>query len=84
MFLIIGIFAATLGAIIPIKVYQKYLVFGLLMCALLLILTLTTGVSIGGARRWLNMGLVQFQPVECVKFCLVVFIAHILDRKKRA
>ena len=84
MFLVIGIFAATLGAIIPIKVYQKYLVFGLLMCALLLILTLTTGVSIGGARRWLNMGLVQFQPVECVKFCLVVFIAHILDRKKKS
>ncbi len=42
-----------------------------------LVLTLTPlGVTVGGAQRWLDIGLFRFQPVEMLKFVVVVFIGY--------
>jgi cell division protein FtsW (lipid II flippase) len=46
--------------------------------AALLVVTFVFGTELYGARLWLNIGPVQFQPGEFIKIVLVVFIAGYL------
>jgi cell division protein FtsW (lipid II flippase) len=46
--------------------------------AALLVITFVFGTELYGARLWLNIGPVQFQPGEFIKIVLVVFIAGYL------
>lgn len=50
---------------------------------LLLALVLIPGVGklAGGARRWLDLGLLRFQPAEAAKVALVLYLARSLARK---
>lgn len=48
---------------------------GLGLSVVLLILVLLAGSEAGGARAWLNLGGLRFQPAEVVKLALVNFIA---------
>tara|TARA_A100001015_G_scaffold133543_1_gene148192 strand:+ start:6487 stop:7614 length:1128 start_codon:yes stop_codon:yes gene_type:complete len=83
IFLILGLIAGLIGFVIPHTFYKKIVSWGLLLSFGLLLLTLSPlGVEIGGAKRWLDLGFFRFQPVECVKFFVVVFVAVIFDRKK--
>jgi cell division protein FtsW len=50
----------------------------------LLVAVLFAGVDIGGARRWIGAGGMQFQPSEVVKLALVLYVARYLaDNPKR-
>ena len=44
--------------------------------------TLVIGTEINGARLWLTIGPVQFQPSELVKVTLVIFLASYLDERR--
>lgn len=50
---------------------------------LLLVLVPGIGLRIGGARRWLSLGVMNFQPSELAKLALVVWLAHWLAKEKR-
>ena len=50
--------------------------------ALVLVLVPGIGRVAGGARRWIDLGLVSFQPAEAAKVVLVVYLARSLARKK--
>lgn len=52
---------------------------GFLMLALILVPGL--GATHGGARRWLALGHVSFQPSEFVKIAVVLYLARALARK---
>ncbi len=39
------------------------------------------GHTVGGARRWIRMGPVGFQPAEFSKIAVVLYMASVLDRK---
>jgi len=41
------------------------------------------GVSVNGARRWLGVGPLQFQPSELMKLALVLYTAELLARRPR-
>ena len=84
MYLLIGVVAFMAGYWIPHQTYKRYSVVGFGMAVLMLIMTLIPGVGVqlGGARRWLNLGIIQMQPVEMAKFFIVVFIATSLSHKK--
>jgi cell division protein FtsW len=60
-------------------VYPAYII-GLVILALVLI----PGISreIGGARRWINLGMWSFQPAEIAKFLLVFYLSYSLMKKK--
>ena len=53
-----------------------------LVCLLLLILVVVPGIGVTakGARRWLNLGVLTFQPVEAVKLMLIVWLSSFLAR----
>ncbi|MFL5263434.1 MAG: putative lipid II flippase FtsW [Anaeromyxobacteraceae bacterium] len=47
-----------------------------------LLLVGVLGRVAGGARRWLSLGPVSFQPSEMAKLALVVYLAHSLAKKR--
>lgn len=40
------------------------------------------GREVGGARRWLSLGPVSFQPAELAKFTVILYIAHSLNKRR--
>jgi cell division protein FtsW len=56
------------------------LAFSLLM--LVAVLVPGVGRVAGGARRWINLGVINFQPSELAKIVLVLYLAHSLSRKR--
>lgn len=63
-----------------LRSHSKKLIFGSLLL-LLLVLIPGIGLSIGGARRWIKIGIINFQPVELVKPFFLLYLADFLDRK---
>lgn len=51
---------------------------------LFLVLIPSFGVTRGGSSRWLSLGPITIQPSEVAKVTLVLFAAHILERKGRS
>ncbi|HSM92855.1 MAG TPA: putative lipid II flippase FtsW [Anaeromyxobacteraceae bacterium] len=49
---------------------------------LLLVLVPGIGKVAGGARRWIDLGLLRFQPAEAAKVALVLYLARSLSRKQ--
>src|SRR5690606_13077128 len=65
-----------------LKTVEKYNQLLLLCCFILLLLPWLPGlgVSVNGARRWVNLGLSRFQVVEAVKVIYIVWLASYLVR----
>jgi cell division protein FtsW len=57
------------------------LLFGCVIL-LLAVLLLPIGKTVGGARRWLVLGPLSFQPAEMLKLVLVIYLADALARKQ--
>ena len=41
------------------------------------------GVSVNGARAWVEMGPIRFQPSELLKFALIIYLTNNLGRRQR-
>jgi cell division protein FtsW len=55
----------------------------LMVVALMFLLyVLVGGVRIKGAVRWVNFGIINFQPSELAKFALLIHLSRILSEKK--
>jgi len=58
----------------------------MIVCLFLLVLVLVPGIGnkINGARRWLDVGPLTFQPSEVAKLGLILFVAEIISRPARS
>ncbi|MEP6899113.1 MAG: putative lipid II flippase FtsW [Rhodanobacter sp.] len=86
IFLGIGIVAAGVAMRTELKLLEKY-AFPLLAVAFLLLLAVFVphlGMKLNGARRWLNLLVTTFQPVEAVKLILVIYIGSYLVRHRES
>jgi cell division protein FtsW len=63
---------------------QRYSRVLIITSIILLVLVLTGifGREIGGAKRWIMLGPIRFQPSELAKISLLIYIADYLDRKQ--
>ena len=63
--------------------WQKaaYPVMAITFLLLIAVMIPGLGKEVGGARRWLNLGGLSFQPSELAKFALVLFIAKSLVKR---
>jgi len=63
---------------------RKYSKLLIIFSILLLVLVLVPGIgySLGGARRWIRLGIFSFQPSEFAKFSLLVYTSDFLVRKR--
>ncbi len=59
-----------------------YLIFFTLL-SLLAVLVPGIGKKVGGARRWINFGFLNFQPSELAKFSLVIYLSSWFLYKER-
>lgn len=69
----------------PYRSWKKIALPLLILSIILLALLFVSGASYsaGGARRWLSLGPLSFQPSEVMKFAFIVYLASWLDARKK-
>lgn len=80
----IGIAALVIGALIDHNFYKRHIKLMVFITIAFLILTLIPGVGVDvyGARRWIRIGPLTFQPSEFAKLTAIFYLAAVLDNKK--
>lgn len=81
---LIGIGVMFLISRIPYKIFFKYTLHLMAITVFLLIAVLIFGTEVKGARRWLGIGPVSFQPSEIAKLAIILFLARSLSTNKEA
>jgi cell division protein FtsW len=79
----IGFVAALVVVQVPVAQWEKwapYLFVGSLM-GLVVVLIPHVGLSVNGARRWLPLGIMNFQPSEAAKVGIAMYAASYMVRK---
>jgi cell division protein FtsW len=68
---------------VPVAVWERYapwlFIFSLFLLVLVLVPFLGKGVN--GARRWISLGFMNFQPSELAKFAVLIYAADYMVRK---
>jgi cell division protein FtsW len=83
VFSLIGILALMVCTHLPYQVLKTF-AYPLLLLAVIFLAAIPLsnwGHTAGGARRWLTLGGLTFQPSEMARFALVVFLAYSLSKK---
>ena len=61
--------------------WEKWHAKVFLLAIVLLILVLGIGTSVNGAKRWISLGILNFQPAEFAKLALTCFLASYFTRR---
>jgi rod shape determining protein RodA len=78
MRLMLGLTAMVLVAQIPSEWYRVAAPFFYIIGSILLVLVLVLGDAAKGAQRWLDLGILRFQPSEIMKMAVPMTIAAYL------
>lgn len=80
----VGVFVATLAVVRKVRDLQRYKYTFALIGVALLLMPLLPGIgrSIRGARLWVRLGTLTFQPGELAKVALAIFFAAYLVEKR--
>lgn len=81
MWVLLGVLLTAAIVFVPWRIYwlRHYRYTWLVLGIALVVITIFFGVERNGARLWLNLGFLQFQPVELLKLLLVIYFATYLD-----
>jgi len=79
-FVAVGGVAMWLGARIDYRRLRQW-VYPLLLISIALLVATLASPARNGARRWIPLGVMTFQPVEIAKLALVSYLAYSLGRK---
>lgn len=84
LFIVVGLVSLAFVLGVPMRVWEKLAVPLFLFSLLLLIVVLIPGVGreVNGARRWLPLGPLNFQPSELLKVAILLFAADYTVRKR--
>ena len=82
--LFIGLSVGLAAFQIPVKVWDKYApkLFIIALVLLVLVLVPFVGKGVNGARRWIPLGVMNFQPSELMKLAVVLYAANYTVRKQ--
>lgn len=80
----VGFILLVISSKINYKFWQKIAtpLFFFVLVSLILVLIPGIGAKLLGARRWISLGPVFFQPSEFAKFGLILFMAKFLSKKE--
>ena len=83
MWLVMAFVAALLAYQIPLTTWEKLArpLFLLSLALLVLVLIPHVGKVVYGARRWISLGPLSFQPSELAKFTVLLYAADYMVRK---
>ena len=79
-FAIFAIFLMIIISSIQLDFFKKILIPIFVLALISLILVLFFGIEVKGSKRWLDLLLFRFQPIEFVKPFFIVTIAKILSK----
>ena len=79
----VGFVAALLAFQIPMERWEQLAprIFMLALVLLVIVLIPHMGVSVNGSRRWLSLGVMNFQPSELAKFAVLLYAADYMVRR---
>ena len=79
----VGFVAALLAFQIPMERWEQLAprIFMLALVLLVIVLIPHVGVSVNGSRRWLSLGVMNFQPSELAKFAVLLYAADYMVRR---
>lgn len=80
IFACMGLSAAVLFNLLDYHSWARWSLVFYWVCIGILLLVPFIGVSAGGATRWLNLGLFNFQPSELTKLAFIFMLASFLAR----
>ncbi|MDR1868180.1 MAG: FtsW/RodA/SpoVE family cell cycle protein [Treponema sp.] len=85
---IIGLFFFIIASFLKWEIFRKP-GWSILIIFAIIFLCISPGLpfigrEINGARRWIYIGAVHFQPSELLKIILPLYFAHIADKKQQA
>jgi len=75
----IALVIAYFAAVLHYRVYDSLAIPAYLISLVLLVLVLVVGTSAMGAKRWLDLGPLKFQPSEIAKIATVFLLARRFD-----
>jgi len=83
IYVLAGLLAAAVGLAVPTRVWDKYSMYLMAAALLLLLLVLIPGIgtSVNGARRWMRLGVMNFQVSELARVLLLTYIASYAVRR---
>lgn len=81
--LVLGGAIALLAFQVPIERWEKWArpMFVLALVLLALVLIPFIGKGVNGARRWISLGVMNFQPSELAKLATIIYAADYMVRK---
>ena len=81
--MVVGFVAALLVFQIPMEAWERHarLFFLLALFLLAIVLIPFIGKGVNGARRWISLGVFNFQPSELAKLATIIYAADYMVRK---
>jgi cell division protein FtsW len=81
--LVVALVGGLIAFQIPMKVWEKMAPWLFVVSLVLLVLVLVPfiGKTVYGARRWISLGFMNFQPSELAKFAVLLYAADYMVRK---
>lgn len=83
----ISLIAFLVTIFIPFHFYQKYSLFAILFSLFLLVIVFIPGIGKSvetyygrNFHRWINLGIIQFQPSELAKITVVIYLSSFLAK----
>ncbi|MFJ4293906.1 putative lipid II flippase FtsW [Cupriavidus sp. NPDC089707] len=82
--LFIGLSVGLVAFQVPVKVWDRYAPKLFIVALILLVIVLVPfiGKGVNGARRWIPLGVMNFQPSELMKLAVVLYAANYTVRKQ--
>jgi cell division protein FtsW len=77
----LGLILMVLFSAIPYEFYKKYSKQAIIAVVFLLLATLIFAPNIKGAGRWINLGVISFQPADAAKLILIIHLAVLIEGK---
>ncbi len=81
--LVVAFMVAVVAFQVPMATWEKLApwLFVVSLVLLMLVLVPFIGKGVNGARRWITLGFMNFQPSELAKFAVVLYAADYMVRK---
>jgi cell division protein FtsW len=78
-----GLVAALVGLAVPTRIWEKFSIYLLVIAFVTLVIVLVPGIgaSVNGARRWLRLGVMNFQVSELARVLLLTYISSYAVRR---
>ncbi|MBS0848634.1 peptidoglycan glycosyltransferase MrdB [Citrobacter sp. JGM124] len=76
----IGFVVMLVMAQIPPRVYEGWAPYLYIICIILLVAVDAFGAISKGAQRWLDLGIIRFQPSEIAKIAVPLMVARFINR----